>query len=412
MTLIYSLSTLRALALYTQRLHLPNVQGRPGAEDILALVDQLGCVQIDTLQMVQRSHYLVLWSRLGSYAPGDFHSLVYGSNRRLFEGWQHAASIIPLAEYRYQKPRQRSLRENPSDWYTRWLSENQNGRLLDQVLERIQNEGGLRTSDFKYDGPKRDGWWDWKPAKMSLEYQYAFGNLMIADRPNFQRVYDLTGRILPDWVDTSEPTPAERDRFWIERSVRALGVCDPAQAADYTWMKLRQARPAIKDLIKEGILLEIQAELMNAQVETLLVHRDNLSVLERAASGEIKPGRTTFLSPFDSLFWSRRRDMKLWGFHQSIEAYLPAAKRTYGYFCLPILHKDRLVGRFDPKLERKENRLILKALYLEPGIQPDEELVRATAASLGDFMHFHQATDLTIERSDPVDFGQKLLAAI
>jgi uncharacterized protein YcaQ len=177
-------------------------------------------------------------------------------------------------------------------------------------------------------------------------------------------------------------------------------------------MKLRQARPAIKDLIKEGILLEIQAELMNAQVETLLVHRDNLSVLERAASGEIKPGRTTFLSPFDSLFWSRRRDMKLWGFHQSIEAYLPAAKRTYGYFCLPILHKDRLVGRFDPKLERKENRLILKALYLEPGIQPDEELVRATAASLGDFMHFHQATDLTIERSDPVDFGQKLLAAI
>lgn len=412
MTLTYSLAALRALALYSQRLHLPNLLELPTADEILSLVDQLGCVQIDTLQMVQRSHYLVLWSRLGSYDPGDFYSLVYGPNRRLFEGWQHAASIIPISEYRYQKPHQRELLKRFSDGNINWLSGDQNKRLLAHVLERIQNEGGLRTSDFKYEGPKREGWWDWKPAKIALEYQYAFGNLMIADRPNFQRVYDLTGRILPDWVDQSDPTQVERDQFWIERSVRALGVCDPAQAADYTWMKLRNARPAVADLIKTGVLVEIQAELMNAQTETLLVHRDNLSVLESAAAGEIKPSRTTFLSPFDSLFWARRRDRKLWGFHQSLEAYLPAAKRTYGYFCLPILHKDRLVGRFDPKLERKENRLILKALYLEPGIQPDEELVRATAASLGDFMRFHQAIDLSIERSDPDEFGRKLMAAI
>lgn len=408
----YSLPALRALALHTQRLDLPTDQAKPDADALYALVDQLGCVQIDTLQMVQRSQYLVLWSRLGNYDTREFYSLIYGSKRRLFEGWQHAASIIPLSEYRFQKPRQRSLQENPSDWYTRWLSENHNSGLLTQILERIQDEGGLRAGDFNYAGPKRGSWWDWKPAKMALEYHFAFGNLMVADRPNFQRVYDLTARILPDWVDSTEPTIEQRDRFWIERGVRALGVCDPAQAADYTWMKLGRARPVVAALIEEGVLLEIEAELMNAQSATLLVHRNDLSLLERAASGQIQPARTTFLSPFDSLFWARQRDRNLWGFRQSLEAYLPAAKRTYGYFCLPILHKDRLVGRFDPKLERKENRLNIKALYLEPGIQPDEELVSSVAASLRDFMSFHQASDLSLERSDPLEFGKKLLAAL
>jgi len=409
---VYNLPSLRALALYAQKLHTPNPQSDPDADAIHDMVDKLGCIQIDTLQMVHRSQYLVLWSRLGSYDPVDFYSLIYGSDPRLFEGWQHAASIIPLAEFRYQKPRQRSLKENPSDWYTRWLTENNNSGLSSQVLERIQNEGALRASDFKYDGPKRGSWWDWKPAKMALEYHFAYGNLMVADRPNFQRVYDLTSRILPDWVDQTEPTVEERDRFWIERGIRALGVCNPAQAADYTWMKLTRARPIVKALIEEGILIEIEAELMDAQTETWLVHRDNLSLLERAASGEIQPGRTTFLSPFDSLFWARQRDRKLWGFRQSLEAYLPAAKRAYGYFCLPILHKDRLVGRFDPKLERKENRLNINALFLEPGIQPDDELVIAVAASMRDFMSFHNATDLFIDRSDPLEFGKKLHAAL
>ena len=140
-----------------------------------------------------------------------------------------------------------------------------------------------------------------------------------------------------------------------------------------------------------------------------MVHRDNLPLLEQAADGALKAGRTTFLSPFDSLWWASRRDEQLWGFHQSLEAYLPAPKRQYGYFCLPILHKDRLVGRFDPKLERKTGTLRLKTLYLEPGIEPEEELVTAIAARMHDFMEFHQARDLAIERSEPAGFAEELL---
>ena len=412
MTRIYNLSALRALALYAQQLHTPNLPVEPDADAIFNTVNRLGCVQLDTLQMVHRSHNLVIWSRLGSYDPDTFYSLIYGSTPLLFEGWQHAASIIPLSEYRYQIPRHRTLKVNPSDWYSRWLSENHNSELLVQVLERIRVEGGLRASDFAYDGPKRGSWWDWKPAKMALEHHFSCGDLMVSGRPNFQRVYDLTSRVLPEWVDRTIPTIEQRDRFWIERSVRSLGVCTPVQAADYTWMKLGHARPAINELVRNGILLQIEAEIMDGETETLLIHRDQLPNLDRAAEGEIRPSRTTFLSPFDSLFWARHRDQKLWGFRQSLEAYLPPAKRMYGYYCLPILHKDRLIGRFDPKLFRKENRLVIKALYLEPGIHPDEELIIAVTTSMRDFMRFHLAKELVIESSYPAEFGKKLLAAI
>ena len=112
------------------------------------------------------------------------------------------------------------------------------------------------------------------------------------------------------------------------------------------------------------------------------------------------------------IFWARQRDQKLWGFRQSLEAYLPAAKRTYGYFCLPILHKDRLIGRFDPKLERKENHLRIKSLYLEPEVDPEEEIITAVAASMHDFLTFHKASTLSIEKSLPIEFGQKLLSAM
>jgi uncharacterized protein YcaQ len=156
----------------------------------------------------------------------------------------------------------------------------------------------------------------------------------------------------------------------------------------------------------------VRGRLANGRDYPLVVHRHNLPLLERAADGELSPGRTTFLSPFDNLFWAGGRDLQLWDFRKAIEAYTPAPKRVYGYFCLPILHHARLVGRFDPKLERKEKRLRIKALYLEPGIQPEEDLVAGTASAMRDFMKFHAAHDLVIERSQPAEFGEKLLSAL
>ncbi len=410
---IYPASALRAVALQTQHLHTANgSESTPTPDNIYQVVNQVGCVQIDTLHMVRRSHYLVPWSRVGSYEPADFDALIFGPERRLFEGWEHAATIIPLAEYRYQMPHQRNLREHPTNWYNRWLNDQVQKDFVPQVLERIRREGALKVSNFERGDHPAGAWWNWRPAKVALEFLYAYGDLMIADRVKFQRAYNLTERVLPKWVDTTEPTTEERDRFWVERGAKALGVGLPRHAGDYTWMKVTKSRPIAQALVKDGLLLPVTGKLENGNTEELLIHRDNLPLLQQAADGALRAERTTFLSPFDSLFWAARRDEMFWGFHQSLECYVPASKRVYGYFCLPILHKDRLVGRFDPKLERKTGTLILRALYLEPGVKAGEELVKDVAVAMRDFMKFHEAKELVIERSEPAVFGKKLLKAI
>ncbi|RPI35197.1 MAG: winged helix-turn-helix domain-containing protein [Chloroflexota bacterium] len=409
---VYPLSAVRRLALHAQSLLAPLDPSRDSALDHLyEVVKQLGCVQIDTLQMVQRSHYLVLWSRLGRYDPADFDRLVYDpQQRRLFEGWQHAACIIPLEDYRFQMPHQKRLLENGSDWYKDWQNQPGNLELMQTVLEQIRQDGGLRANAFEYNGPRRGSWWDWKPAKVALEYLWTAGDLMISNRVNFQRIYDLTERVLPTWVNIDEPSTAERDRYWVEQGARALGICGPIQAADYSQRKRNQARPVVEELISRDVLIPVRANLADGEIHTLIVHQDNLPLLQRAADGELEPRRTTFLSPFDNLFWARGRDMQLWNFHHVLEAYKPGQDRIWGYYCMPILHGDRLVGRFDPKLERKTATLRLKNLYLEPGVEPDDELVQAVAQAMVDFLAFHSATNLVIERSDPPGLAGRLMA--
>jgi uncharacterized protein YcaQ len=409
----YPLSAARTLALHTQGLTTPN-QTDPTLtlSAIQSTVERLGCVQIDTLNLVRRSHYLVLWSRLGAYNPTDFDSLIYSPEQRmLFEGWQRVASIIPLKDYHYQLPRMQRMRQNPSEGFLKWFD--QEGReLISDVLERIRIEGALRAADFEYHGPRRGSWWDWKPAKTALEYLFAFGDLMIANRINFQRVYDLTERVLPAWVDTTAPTMEQRDRYWLEQAALTLGICQPNQLIGYNYFQRGPVRPVLEALIKEGVLVSIEVRLADGKLESYLIHRDNLELLQQAAEESIKAERTTFLSPLDNLWWAPGRDMQLWGFRQKLEAYTPGPQRVWGYFCLPILHGDQLVGRFDPKLERKTGVMRIKALYLEPGVEPDEALVDGVASVMRDFMAFHHAKELVIEKSQPEEFGEKLLKAV
>lgn len=410
----YPLSAVRALALYAQGLHTANgTEPKPTRDRIFRAADQIGAVQIDTLQMVARAHYLTIWSRTGAYDPADFDALAFDpADRRMFEGWYHAACYIPTHEYRYQMPHQRALREGPNSWYHNWLTKTGHPDTIAFVKERITHDGALKVSDFEKGDHPAGAWWNWRPAKVALEYLYAFGDFMIANRARFQRVYDLTERVLPAWVERSEPTPEERDRFWVERGAKALGVFDTRHAPDYTWMKITKGRKFVTELVKAGTLIEIQAELADGGIHPLLVHRDHLSRLKKAADGALKPERTTFLNPFDNLFWAQGRDELFWNFDRTFEAYVPAPKRIHGYFCLNILHKDRLVGRFDPKLERASGTLRLKALQLEKGIKPGEDLVADVAVAMRDFMKFHKAKELVIEKSAPAAFGKKLMKAL
>lgn len=407
------LAAVRALALHAQGLMSPiEADAAPSLDTLYDTVARLGCVQVDTLHMVRRSHYVTLWSRLGAYDPADLDRLIYDSgHRRLFEYWMHAASIVPLRDYRYRLHQMDHLRHT-GGWWPDWIKKPENQAAVEHVRERIQAEGGLRSADFKYDGPKRGSWWDWKPSKHALEYLYNVGEVMIADRVNFQRVYDLRERVLPEWVDTTPPTEDDTDRFLIERAAQALGIAAAGHIADYAYRKRGTAAPVIEALVAEGALVEVDAEVHGGDTATLIIHRDHLPTLEQAADGALVPQRTTFLNPFDSLFWPRDRDQQVWGFRQTLEAYRKPEDRTWGYYCLPILHHDRLVGRFDPKLDRKTGTLILRALYLEPGIAPDEALIADVAATMRDFLAWHDATDLAIEKSDPAAFGEKLAAAL
>jgi len=413
----YPLTAVRALALHAHGLTTPlGAEPAPTPDTIANTVTQLGCVQIDTLQMVHRSHYVALWSRLGSYDPADFDRLIYAQDKNercLYEDWMHAACILPLAEYRYRLPYKRRARDNPSRRTQRCLSQPGNSELAPHILERIRRDGPLRAVDFEYKGPQRSGWWDWKPAKIILEHLFSCGDLMIANRVNFQRVYGLRDQVLPDWVDATEPSMDESIRRLLEIGVRSFGICQPRQASDYAHrINITLARPIVQEMIDQGMFAQVEAELADGETHTLIVHRDNLPLLEQARDGVLAARRTTFLSPFDSLFWPDKRDRQLWGFHKVLEAYKPVKQRKWGYFCLPILHQDKLVGRFDPKLERKTGTLRIKALYLEPGVEPGEELVSGVAAAMRDFLAFHKANDLTIERSEPAAFGDKLSAAL
>jgi uncharacterized protein YcaQ len=411
---IYDLSAARAMALYAQQFAEPDQENLEFAdqEAIYQTVKKLGCVQIDTLHVVQRSHYLVLWSRLGNYDPVDFDRMIYTpAERRLFEGWQHAASIIPLEDYRYQIPRMRAARQGhlqPGGW----LSEPGNQDLLDSVFERIEREGPMLARDFEYDGPKRGSWWDWKPAKNALELLYSWGELMIGSRINFQRVYDLRQRVLPEWVDASEPTEGERDLYWLEQGVRALGICQPVQAADYSYSKRNFAKRHLPEMLEAGIFKEVKVRVFDDSVKSFIIHSQDQQTLEKAADGELTAQRTTFLSPFDNLFWAKGRDQEIWNFRNLLEAYKPSPTRIWGYFNMPILHNGELIGRIDPKVDRKKSLLIVRSIFIEPGVDLHEGTIADLALAFRSFMQFHQAKDIIFENEDDKVIGDRILVSL
>lgn len=417
---VYPLKAVRALALHTQGLGSANRRrGKPGVEDVYSAVERIGWVQIDTLQVVNRSQYIALWSRLGDYDVGHLDKLLYDggrasadNGRRLFEYWAHAACIIPLTSYRWLTPMMRRRAAGRGTWHRGWVADAENARFVEAALERVRSEGAARPADFRTGKRAPGSWWNWDDAKIALEHLYDVGTLAIANRVNFQRIYDVRERVIPQWVDRREPTEEEGLKGLLEISLKALGACEPVQVGDYFHAKRTESKPLIESLVEDGTFARVKGKMADGEVRELVVHRENLDALEMAADGEVRAGRTTFLSPFDSLFWARGRDMAFWKFNQTLECYVPEPKRIWGYFCLPILYGDRLVGRFDPKVERRTGVLRIKALHLEPGVRPSARLAASVARAMRDFMRFHGATELAIEHSAPLEFGDRLEAAM
>jgi uncharacterized protein YcaQ len=402
-----SLDTARVLALVKQGLH-----QRPPATDKQTLLDtvrKIDLLQLDTISVVARSHYLVMLSRVGLYPPEDLDALLY-PDRCLFEQWAHAACLIPVESYAYLQPVILSRRKDQVgdfSWAEKRLGKDPQA-TLDAILAEVHERGPLASRDFEDPRKQRGSWWDWKPAKTALEILFHRGYLAVDRREGFQRYYDLAERVLPV-VPARGRTVDDYRRWATLRSTSCLGVATANQISDYYRQKVPATRATVRALVAGGTLLPVEIEGWKDQAYLL---PSDLPLLEEIQAGTHQPELTTFLSPFDNLIWDRQRVEDLFDFHYRVEMYTPAAKRQYGYYVVPILHRGRLVGRLDPKANRKAQVLIVRAIYLEPGQAITDELLAGLAGALREFMAFHDSHTLRIERSKPEELAPLLLARL
>ena len=273
----------------------------------------------------------------------------------------------------------------------------------------IREHGPVRSAELGEGRSGSGGWWGWKPEKRILESLFTAGELMIARREGFQRVYDLRERVLPGWDDAALPTSNAAHRALALKAVRALGVAKAKWVADYFRMGKKPTPALVRALANEGALLEVHVE---GWKEPGYVHPEHRALAESAAAGGVKPVLTTLLSPFDPVEWDRTRGSELFGFEYRIECYTPAPKRVYGYFVLPILRRGALVGRLDAKAHRREGVFEVKAIYLEPGVRVSGGLVGDVARALAECAAWHGTPRVTIRRGDPPAFAAKLAHAV
>jgi uncharacterized protein len=345
----------------------------------------------------------VLFSRLGPYQPQwlDEH-LAEG---KLFEYWSHEACFLPVEDYGLM--RHRML--DPSDMGWKYAGEwhEQYRTEIDALLAHVRATGPVRSADFALETGKGNGWWDWKPEKRHLEVLFAIGELMVAERRNFQRVYDVTERVLPHWNDVRDLQSVDAvARELLLRSCRALGVMRADWAADYYRLPRRPYADALHQLADEGELVPVRVE---GWKQDTYVHRDFAPMIDAASNGELASTVTTLLSPFDPVVWDRKRAAALFGFDYVIECYVPAAKRKYGYYVLPILNRGKLIGRVDAKAHRASGVFELKSLHLEDGVRVSGRLIADLRRALQRCADWHGTPDLQIT-SAPDGLAEALTA--
>lgn len=384
----------RKLLLAAQGLDRP--PERPAQKsDVLAAVRRMGVLQIDTIHVIARSPYLVLWSRLGDYRCEWLDELL--AEGALFEYWAHAACFLPVEDFplyrRYMLNGAHLWMEAP-----RWLEEHRAAAGL--VLGRIRAEGGLRSADFASDHRPRNGWWDWKDEKTALECLIITGDLMVARREKFQRVYDLRERVLPGWEDGPDtanvPTLEDVQREQTLRAVKHLGVARADWVADYYRLPKRGIVRRLDALADEGLLRRVEMEGLGQAY----LHPD--AVIPERVEGTLP------LSPFDPVVWDRRRLKELFGFTYQIETYTPKQKRAFGYFTLPILHDGEMVGRLDPKAHRAEGVFEVRAVALEPGVSVTDELAAGLAQTLRRMAAWHGTPEVVVRRTEPAGLGERM----
>lgn len=396
-----SLPAARALMLNAQGLLQPRSKAAKKA-DVLDAIRAMEMLQIDTISVVNRSPYFVLWSRLGNYKMKWLDDLL--ADGALFEYWSHAACFLPIEDYPLYR---RLMLDGLKGWTNarKWLDEH--SELVKQVMKLVHERGPVRSSDFERTDGQKGAWWNWKDEKVALEALHSLGDLMIARRHNFQRLYDLRERVHPTWHDSHAPPYEEVRRVMTLKAVKALGIASANWIPDYFYMPKQGIKPYLEQLADQDALIRVNVE---GWMDSFYVHPDHQTALKKAES--LKPTLTTLLSPFDPLTSDRKRALDLFNFDYRIECYTPAPKRRYGYFTLPILWRGQLVGRLDPKAHRKDKIFEIKTLHLEPGVVVTDEMVADLANALRACASWHETPEVVVRISDPPDAAERLTKAL
>ena len=377
-----------AARLFLARQHLDSPRSRTLDEKTLtSFVADAGGLQLDSINVVERAHRLTLWSRFGPYDPAELDRLIY-ERRALVEYWAHAACLVAASDLPGWARAMADYRRRDTGW-SDWLKSNP--RVIKGVEDEIRRRGPLSSSDFERPVAqgKSAGWWDWKPAHHALHSLWMSGRLAVHSRRHFQKSYDLAERTR---APVEPIARAEFPRWHLRKTLRALGAAAEPDLSRYlTFPRFAPAerKRALAALLKSGEAVELKVEGLPGRWYALA---EDLPALEAppACAG------TTLLSPFDSLLWHRGRAKALFGFDYKIEVYVPAPKRVYGYYVLPILHDGRLIGRLDPKNHRAEKRLEVRAVHFDA--PPTEAALAGTADALRSLARFLGAETVTAPR--------------
>lgn len=353
-----SIAEARRIALAAQQF-LPTAGPLRGVRGLSEVVRRLGALQIDSVNVLVRSHYLPVFSRRGAYATELLERAAYADDRSLFEYWGHEASLLPVELYPLMRWRMERARAGEGTWGRLRRYANEHKSLVDAVLTQIRERGALAAGEVADGGRSSGSWWGWSQGKEILEWLFWIGEVTTVRRRNFERVYDLTERVLPAQArEARVPPKDEAQRTLMAIAARALGVATLRDLRDYFRLPTADASHRLHELVEEGVLQPVSVEGWKQQ-----------GYLHAAAKRPRAADVSALLSPFDSLIWERQRTQRLFDFHFRLEIYTPIHKRQHGYYVLPFLLGDRLVGRVDLKSDRQRGKLQVRGGSVEAGVR-------------------------------------------
>ncbi|NBW73771.1 MAG: winged helix-turn-helix domain-containing protein, partial [Microbacteriaceae bacterium] len=339
-------------------------------KNVLDVIERFGMLQIDSVNVFERAHYMPIFSRLGSYDKNELDSLTGGKNPTLIEYWAHQASFIktsdfPLFDWRMQWYRDRASKKDSF--------ENQNRKLINWIKAELRANGPMTSGDFEHEENIRQGsWWGWSNVKRTLERMIFQGELIAAGRTNFRRLYALPEQVIPTRI-LNKSVPHDKAQLQLlDHAAKLMGVGTIKDIANVYCQYPSEIKLLLNQLLDKGVVHEV---LIQGWKDKAFIHRDYLNFDTK----QVKPKLTTILSPFDPLTWQRDRAFRLFNFDYKIEIYTPEPKRIYGYYTLPTLYKDKLVARIDLKSDRQNKALLIQSAWLESHLPKDAQTKYAKA---------------------------------